>query len=76
MLQLKFFKICCAFNFFQLIVQFYILNLTLFHFDRNIDKCWPFLVNYSLFFCLKLQKNAVFILRREILIANLGCNLT
>ena len=47
-LRTKVFKICCAlialrFQFFCfcLIVQFYILALILFHFDRNIDKYRP-----------------------------------
>ena len=30
------------------------LNFNLFY--RNVDKCQPFLANYSLFFCLKSQK--------------------
>ena len=63
LLRAKVFKICCAlialrfqFFFFRLIAQFYALNLILFHFNRNIDKCWPCLANYLLFFCLKSQK--------------------
>ena len=61
-LRTEVFKICCALialrfqNSFQLIAQIYTLNLILFHFDRNIDKCPPFLANYLLFFCLKFQK--------------------
>ena len=47
-LRNKALKICCALTalrfqiFFWLKAQFYALNLILFHFDRNIDKCWPF----------------------------------
>ena len=67
-LQTKVFKICWAlialrfqflFFFFRLIAQFYILNLILFHFDRNIDECRRFLANYLLFFCLKSQNCVV-----------------
>ena len=32
------------------------MNLILFNFDRNIDKCRPSLANYFLFFGLKSQK--------------------
>ena len=58
-LRAKIFKICCAlialrfqiffFFFFWLKAQFYALNLILFHFDRNIDKCRPSLADYLLF---------------------------
>ena len=78
-LRTKVFKICCAlialsfqfFFFFRLVALFYTLNLILFHFDRNINKCRPSLGNYLLFFCLKIAKNAVFALCCEISIAEL-----
>ena len=55
-LRTKVFKICCALIarrfqvFFRLIVKFYTLNLILFHFDCNFDKCGPSFANYALFF--------------------------
>ena len=52
--------------FFRLIAQFYTLNLILFHFNRNLDKCWPSLANCLPFFHQKSQKNAVFALCCEI----------
>ena len=61
-LRTKVFKICCALialhfqNFFWVIGQFYTLNLILFHFDRNINKCRTSLATYLLFFCHKSQK--------------------
>ena len=55
-------------NFFLLIAQFYTLNLILFHFDCNINKCRPSLANYLLFLS-KITKNAVFALCCEISIA-------
>ena len=61
-LRTKVIKISCVLfalrfqNFFWLKAQFHTLNLILFHYDRNIDKCWPSLENYLLFFCLKSQK--------------------
>ena len=54
-MRTKVFKICCVLialrfqNFFRLIAQFYTLNLILFLFDRNIDKCRDCLANYLLF---------------------------
>ena len=66
-LRTKVFKICCALialryqHFFRLIVQFYTLNLILFHFDRNTNKCRPFLANYLLFVSNR-KKNVVFAL--------------
>ena len=65
MLQTKVFKICCALialrfqNFLRLIAQFYTLNLILFDFDRNFDKCRSSLANYLLFLP-KIEKSAVF----------------
>ena len=56
------FNICCdlialRFHFFfQLIAQFFTLNLILFHFDGNIDKCWPSTANYFLLFCQNSKK--------------------
>ena len=66
-LRTKVFKFCSALialhfqNIFRLKAQFYALNLILFHFDCNIDKCQRFLANYLLFF-VKVAKNAVFAL--------------
>ena len=44
------------------------LNLILFHFDRNIDKFWPSVANYLLFFS-KIAKKLIFALCPEIAIA-------
>ena len=64
------FKICFAliarqfqffFFFFWFIVQFYTLNLILFHFNCNIEKCQPSLANlFTLFLLFKVTINAVF----------------
>ena len=61
-LRTKVSKICFSLialrfqSFFPIIAQFYILNLIFFHFDYNIDKCWPFSANDLLFIDLKLRK--------------------
>ena len=81
-LRTKVFKICCALivprfqNFFRLISPFYTLNLTLFHFDRNVDKCRPYLANYLLFFCLKSQKMRYLHCVVKFQLRKLGCALT
>ena len=77
-MRTKVFKICCGLialhfqNFFQLIAQFYKLNLILFHFDRNIDQCRPFFLATCLLFSVKIAKNAVFALCCEISITKVG----
>ena len=75
MLWTKVLKIYCAF-FFWLIAQFYSLNLTLFDFDHNIDKCRPSEANYLLFFCLKLQKMQYLHCVMKFQSRKLGCALT
>ena len=80
-LQTKVFKICCALivwhfqNCFRSIPQFNTLNLVLFHFDGNIDKCPPFLAKYLLFSSKKWKKRYLHCVMKFQL-RNLGCTLT
>ena len=70
-LRTKVFKICCTLIalrfqiFFRFIAQFYTLNLILFHFDRNVNKCRPSLAIICSFLS-QIAKNAVFALCCEI----------
>ena len=72
----KVFKICCALIFFWIEVQFYTLNLILFHFDHNIDECRLLLENYLLFFCFKSKKNRYLHCSVKFQLRKLGCALT
>ena len=59
-----------------LVAQFYTWNLILFYFNGNIDKCRPSLANYSLFFCLKLQKLLYLRCVVKFQLRKFGCALT
>ena len=63
-------------NVFWLIAQFYALNLILFHFDRNIDKCRASLANYLLFYFQKSQKLRYLPCVVKFQLQKLGCTLT
>ena len=49
-LNLMRFKGAALSIFFRIITQFYTLNINVFHFDCNLDKCRPFLANIHSFF--------------------------
>ena len=82
MLRNKAFKICCGLIalrfqfFFRLKAQFYTLSLILVHFDRNSDKCWPYLANYFLVFSLKFKKMRYLHCVVKFQLRKLGCALT
>ena len=81
-LRTKVFKICCALIalrfqiYFRVIAQFYTLNLILFHFDRNFNKCRPSLANNLVFFCLNSQKMRYLLCVVKFQLRKLDCALT